>query len=166
MRIGNLLQQDLGGRRIVAGPGGLERVDERGEVLFEQVVAEVHHEVVVAEELAGDQHAVREAERFVLRDVGDRGAELRAVTETGHHLGAGVADDHAEFGDARVDHRTDAVVQDRCVGDRHELLRPGVCDRSQTGAGTASEDQGLHRGRTILADHSSGTGGAGPTPRK
>ncbi len=63
-----------GGSAPVAGRG--ERVDERGEVLLEQVVAEVHHEVLVAEELPGDQHAVGQPERLVLGDVGDRGTEL------------------------------------------------------------------------------------------
>ncbi|MEZ5295429.1 MAG: hypothetical protein R2697_03890 [Ilumatobacteraceae bacterium] len=46
----------------------LERFDERGQVLLEQVVAEVHHEVVVAEEVAGDQDAVGQPERCVLWD--------------------------------------------------------------------------------------------------
>ena len=50
-------------------PGRLEGVDEGAEVLLEQVVAEVHHEVVVAEEVPGDEHAVGEAERRVLGDV-------------------------------------------------------------------------------------------------
>ena len=125
-------------------PGVLERVDERAEVLLEQVVAEVHHEVVVAEEVAGDQHAVREAERSVLRDVRDLGAPLRAVAERRHHLVARVADDHADLGDAGGDHRLDAVEQDRLVGDRHELLGPGVGDRPQTRAGTAGQDQTFH----------------------
>ena len=36
----------------VGGPAGcLEGGDERREILFEEVVAEVHHEVVVAEEV-------------------------------------------------------------------------------------------------------------------
>ena len=52
VRVGNLLQQDLRGRRLGAGAARFERVDERAEILLEQVVAEVHHEVVVAEEVA------------------------------------------------------------------------------------------------------------------
>ena len=51
-----------GGSSPSRGPH-VERVDERGEVLLEHVVAEVHDEVVVAEEVAGDQHAVRQTER-------------------------------------------------------------------------------------------------------
>ena len=54
------------------------------EVLLQQVVAEVHHEVVPAEEVAGDQHAVGQPERRLLRDVGDLGAEVAAVTERTH----------------------------------------------------------------------------------
>ncbi len=125
--------------------GRRERVDERGQILFEQVVTQVHDEVLVAEELPGDQHAMGQPQRLVLGDVGDRGTELRAVTEAGHHLVAGVAHDHAEFGDAGSHHRMDAVVQDRRVRHRHQLLRPGVGDRPQPGAGATSQDQCLHR---------------------
>ena len=42
-------------------------VDELGDAADDEVVAEVHDEVVVAEEVAGDEHAVREAERRLLR---------------------------------------------------------------------------------------------------
>ena len=53
LRIGHLGQQDLGrGAAVGARPAAvrLEAVDELGDALAEQVVAEVHHEVVVAEE--------------------------------------------------------------------------------------------------------------------
>ena len=53
LRVGHPLQQDLRRRRVVAVSRRLERVDEGAEVLLEQVVAEVHHEVVVAEEVLG-----------------------------------------------------------------------------------------------------------------
>ena len=57
------------------------------EILLQQVVAEVHHEVVVAEEVAGDEHAVGQPERRVLGDVGDLGAEVAAVADGGADLG-------------------------------------------------------------------------------
>ena len=64
-----------------------KRVDERvRRSCCEQVVAQVHHEVVVAQELAGDEHAVGQAERGVLGDVGDLDAEGAAVADGGHHL--------------------------------------------------------------------------------
>ena len=62
MRIGNLLQQDLHGRRLVADARSFECVDEGTEILLEQVVTEIHHEVVVAEKLAGDEHAMGKTE--------------------------------------------------------------------------------------------------------
>ena len=49
------------------------------EALLEHVVAQVHHEVVITQELAGDQHAVRQAERHILRDERDRGADAPRV---------------------------------------------------------------------------------------
>ena len=73
-RVVDVREQDLRGRRLgrprrarVAGRAPREAVDEGPQVLLEHVVAEVHDEVVVAEEVAGDEHAVREAERRVLR---------------------------------------------------------------------------------------------------
>ena len=67
VRVGHLLQQDLRRRRVGSpSRAASKRVDEGAEVLLEQVVAEVHHEVVVAEEVAGDEHAVGQAERRVL----------------------------------------------------------------------------------------------------
>ncbi len=59
-------EQDLRrrrGRRPPALRAPSNSLDELGEALLEHVVAEVHHEVVVTEEVAGDQHAVGEAER-------------------------------------------------------------------------------------------------------
>ena len=80
-------------------PCGLERVDERAQVLLQHVVAEVHDEVVVAEEVARDQHAVREAERCVLRDVGDLDAEPASRRRPRLAISASrvVADDDADL---------------------------------------------------------------------
>ena len=58
-----------------------ELLDQLGDAADEEVVAEVHDEVVVAEEILGDEHAVGQAERCFLRDVGDLDAELGAVAE-------------------------------------------------------------------------------------
>ena len=70
-RIVDVREQDLRGRGCRAGFVELRaavcaapRSGRRSlQVLLEHVVAEVHDEVVVAEELARDQHAVREPER-------------------------------------------------------------------------------------------------------
>ena len=151
VRVGNPLEQDLRGGRRLGRPGGLEGADERGEVLLEQVVAEVHHEVVVAEEVAGDQHAVRKSERGVLGQVGDLGAELAAVAHRGPDLGPVSADDHADLGDPGGDHRLDPVEQDRLVGDGDQLLGPRVGDRAEPRAFAAGEDERLHRRHDTVA---------------
>ena len=122
-----------------------KRVDELLEPLLQHVVAEVHDEVVVAEVVAGDQHAVGEPERRVLAEVGDLGAPPRAVADRGHDLVGGVADDDADLLDPGLDHVLDAVEEDRLVGHRHELLGAGVGDRPEPGAGAAGEDETLHR---------------------
>ena len=59
------------GRRVC-----LEPFDEPGETVAQQVVAEIHDEVVVTQEVAGDEHAVGQAERRLLLQVGDRQAPV------------------------------------------------------------------------------------------
>ena len=72
------------GRRGLAV--GLEAVDERLDALADEVVAEVHDEVVVAEEVPGDQHAVGQSERRGLVQVGDLEAPAGPVADRGHDL--------------------------------------------------------------------------------
>ena len=144
VRIGNLLEQDLRSGRSVAKSGLLKRLYEGGEVLLEQVVAEVHHEVIVTQELMRDKHAVRQAERLVLRDVRNAHTKLAAVAHRRHDLGAGVAHDDADFDNARSRHRLNSVEQNRLVGHRDQLLRAGMGDRAQPCAGAASENECFH----------------------
>ena len=143
--IRDLLQQDLSGRRIGGRAGRLEGRDERRQILFQQVVPEVHDEVVGAEEVCCDQHAVSQSERRLLGDVRDLRSEVAAVTEGSPDLRARGPRDHADLLDAGGDHRLDAVEQDRLVGDRNELFRSRVGDRAETGALASRQDQRLHR---------------------
>ena len=53
-----------------------ELVDEAGDAIAQEVVAEIHDEVVVAEEVGRDEHAVRESERRILRDIRDFDTKL------------------------------------------------------------------------------------------
>ncbi len=124
---------------------------ELDEALLEHVVAQVHDEVVVAQEVAGDQHAVGQAERGLLRDVGDLDAPAGAVADVGHDVvGPGAADDDADLLDAGLGHRLDAVEDDRLVGDGHELLRARVGDGAEPAAGAPGEDETFH-GSDIVA---------------
>ena len=118
--------------------------------LLEHVVAQVHDEVVVAEEVAGDQHAVGEAQRIVLRDVGDLARRALPSPTASTISSAGLAHDDADLLDARLDHVVDAVEEDRLVGDGDELLGARVGDRPQAGARAAGEDEALH-GETSVA---------------
>ena len=85
-----------------------------------------------------------EAGGLVLEDVGDLGAEGGAVAGRLADLVAGLRrDDDPDLGDAGVDQRLDPVEEHGFVGHRHQLLRRGVGDRAQPGAGAAREDQSL-----------------------
>ena len=115
---------------------------EAGDPLREQVVAQVHDEGRVAEEVLGGEHRVREAGRPVLGDVGDRGAERGAVAGRLADLIAGLGRDHdADLGHARLDQRLDPVEEHGLVGDRHQLLRRGMRDRAQPRSRAAREDE-------------------------
>ncbi len=160
VRVGHRAQQDLRRRRrraaveleLVGDASVLvEAGDEVDEALLQHVVAEVHHEVVVAEEVAGDEHAVGQAERLVLRDVGDLGAEVRAVADGLTHLGPGLAGDDADVGDAGLDHVLDAVEEDGLVGDRHQLLGARVRNGAQACARAAGKNQALHKANGLAA---------------
>ncbi len=144
MRIGNLLQQDLRGRWLGGATRLFERSHESGQVLFEQVVTQVHDEVVVTEKVAGYQYAMRQTERGVLRNERDARTESRAVTERRHHFVARVADDHTDLGDAGRHHGLDSVEEDRLVGHRHELFGARVGDGPQPSPGSAGENESFH----------------------
>ena len=123
-----------------------EAVDERAQVVLEHVVAQVDDELVLAEKIVRDEHAVRQPEGRVLLDVRHLDAEQRSVADGGLDLGPGLADgdDDADVLDSGGGELLDAVEDDRLVRDRHELLRARVGDRTQAGAGAAGEDQALH----------------------
>jgi hypothetical protein len=96
-RCQRLFLPEPGGRR--PPPLCLEAGHETCEILLEEVVAEVHDEVVVAQVVAGDQHGVGEPKGGLLVDVGDLEPEGRAVTDGLLYLLAGLADDDADLAD-------------------------------------------------------------------
>ena len=155
LRVGDRLEQDLGAREPLRSPaprvGAMARSRSASNrstkslsALLEQVVAEVHHEVVRTQEVPGDQHGVGQAQRLRLGEVGDLEAPGRTVADRGPHLRRGVADDDADLLDAGVGDGLEAVEEDRLVGHRHQLLGPGVGDGPQPGAGPACEYERLH----------------------
>ena len=102
----------------------MKLLDQPADAADDEVVAEVHDEVVVGEEVGRDEHGVREAERRILPDVGDGEPERRAVADRGPDLGLRVADDDTCLHDTGVAQRLEPVEEHRLVGDRHELLWP------------------------------------------
>ncbi len=109
--------------------------------LAQQVVAEVHDEVVVAQEVAGDEHAVGKPERRLLLDIGDRQPPLRTVADGSADLCRRFPHDDAHLFDARVGHGLEAVEEDRFARDRDQLLGRGVGDGPQARPRATGEDQ-------------------------
>ena len=138
-RVRHLGQHDL---RIRPRPA--ELFDQRGDTADDEVVAEIHDEVVVTEEVSGDQHRVRQAERRFLRDVADAQPEGRAVTHRLPDGRRGVTYHHADVCDACVADGLEAVEENRLVRYREQLLGRGVRDGSEPGTRTPRQDQGFH----------------------
>ena len=86
--------EHLGEQDQRVGLVAAEGLDQPGDPVAEQVVAEVHDERGVADELLGGEHRVGEPERLRLGDVGDRGAERGAVADGLADLIAGLRRDH------------------------------------------------------------------------
>lgn len=69
--IGDPAEGELGVGALLA-----EVLDQIGDAAGDEVVPEVHQEVVFAQEVAGDEDGMGEAERFALRQVGHLETEL------------------------------------------------------------------------------------------
>ena len=123
-----------------------ELLDERNDPLRQQVVAQVHHERLTADEILGDQHRMRQAARRILRDVGDVDAPRGAVAHRGFDLRLRVADNNPQLAHARSSECLDAVEEHRLVRHRDKLLGAGERERPQARALAAAEDESLHRG--------------------
>ena len=111
----------------------------------QQVVAEVHHEGVVAEVVPGGLDRVGQALGLVLDHEGELRAPLVARAESVADLVAGFgADDHADVGDARRHQVLDHVEQVGLVGDGNQLLGAGIRQRAKPRALAAGQDQAFH----------------------
>ena len=144
LRVGHRRQEDHRVRLL-----GAERLDEAGDPVAQQVVAQVHHEWRIGQVLLGGQHGVREPEWLVLLYVGDVDPERRAVSHHRSDLAARLRrDDDPDVADAGRGHRLDAIEEHRLVRHGDELLRARVGERPQARAAAAGEDQtlqGLHQ---------------------
>src|SRR4030095_12272235 len=74
LRVWHAREQNLRGWRIAG-----EVLDELRDAFVEQVVAEIHHERIAADEALADLHRVRQASRSVLLDVHDPYTPRRSV---------------------------------------------------------------------------------------
>ena len=88
LRVRHLGQQNLCRWSLAA-----ELLDEVSDALVEQVVAQVHHERIVADEVLADLDSVGQAAWRILLDIGDAHAPPRAVAHGGTNLRVRVADD-------------------------------------------------------------------------
>ena len=121
-----------------------KRPTKSPQVLLEEVVPQVHHEVVVAQELPGYQDGVGQAQGRLLLEVGDLQAPFRPVPDRPLDLRRGVPDDDAHLLDPGAGDRLQTVEEHRFVGHRHQLLGAGVSDGPQPRPRASRKDQGLH----------------------
>lgn len=110
---------------------------------FEEVIAEVHHEGVVAEPFAGDLHRVGEPLGVILADEAEVGPVF--AVERGLHRGLGFGGDHdPDLVDAGLEEVFDGVGDDRLSGDPDDRFGSGVGEGSQPRAVPRGEDQTFH----------------------
>ncbi len=121
----------------------VDHLPERRRVRVDDVVAEDHHERLVADQAFGDEHGVAEAERLALADVrevdevgdlADLGKQIRLAARLEKRLELDVdvevvldgvlasAGDEDDVVHARGDGLLDAVLDDRLVHERQHLL--------------------------------------------
>jgi hypothetical protein len=136
--------RDGGEHDVGVRPERPELLDQRGYPAHDEVVAQVHHEVVVAQELPGDEDGMRQPQGGGLPDIGHLQAERAAVTDRRLDRRGGVADHDPDVGDPRVPDRLKAVEQDGLVRHGEQLLGRGVRDRTEPGTRTPGENQGFH----------------------
>jgi hypothetical protein len=135
---------DLGEHDVGRGPFLGEPVHDVVDAADDEVVSEIHDEVVVAEVVAGDQHGVGEPQRGLLADVGDLQAEREAVADGRLDLGMRVAHDDPDLPDPGGGDGLEPVEEHGLVGDGDELFRRGMGDRSQPSARPSGEHECFH----------------------
>ena len=144
-RVLDVLQRDRRG-----GVGVAVRLHEHGEIDVGEHVARDHEEGVV-ELRRGVAHRSRGAERRVLGRVAHPHAEVGAVAEVVADLvGEERHRDHDVVEAVQREQRDD-VLHHRLVHERDHRLGLVARERSQAGALTAREDDGLHRLRLMAS---------------
>ncbi len=133
-RIWHRGEQDLRVR-----PRRHELVDQPGNAADDEIVAEVHYKVVVAEEITGDQHGVREPERGPLPDIGDVQPELAAVADRCPYRRRGVTHHDPHVSDAGIGDGLEAVEQNGLIGHREQLFCRRMGNRPESAPGSACQ---------------------------
>ena len=141
LRLVDRRQHDLG-----VPVAGLEAADQVADAALDDVVAQEHHEAIVAQEVLADLDGVGQAQRRLLRDEGDLDPPAAAVADRLADLARIVIHAHhdADVVDAGIADRLDHPEEHRLVGHRDQLLGVGVGDGIEARAFTAAEDQTFH----------------------
>ena len=119
-------------------------MDESTQILFQEIVPEIHHEIIITEKVRGDENTVSKSEWLILRNESESRPELRTIAQSSHDFDPGVTNDHADISDARCDHGLNTVKQDWLISYWHQLFGAGMSDRSETGSSTPSQNQCFH----------------------
>ena len=116
-----------------------------------QVVAKVHDESILAEEIASGEHGVCQAKGRLLANVFNLyiAAPARAITYGGANLEMCVADDNAYIADTGRHERLDRVEENRLVGKRQQLLGASIGKRAKSGTFAAAQNQAFHRSHSF-----------------
>src|SRR5579862_6242545 len=93
-----------------------------GDTRLNEIVAQIHDEVAVAQEVTSGRNGVGESERRRLRDVGDINPPSRTVTHRSFDRRSRVAGDYSEILNSGFGDGLDPVFDHWLVCDWNELL--------------------------------------------
>ena len=126
----------------------LEFADVRAQIGVNQVVAQVHDEIIVADIGFGDFHGVGEACGGILQDKTQLGIRLfsRPLAQRDFNALARLgADDDVEISHAALVEAVHGVMQDGFVGHGNQLLGHRVGEGTQAGALATGKNQRFYR---------------------
>src|SRR5258706_7794635 len=140
-RVRHLGQHDLSVR--TADP---DLLDQRADPADDEVIPQIHDEIVITEILACDQDRMSQPARRILPEIRGTEPEGAAVADRFLDRRRSVPHHDPDVGDAGIADGLKTVEQDRLVRDGNQLLGGRVGDRAEPAPRPPRQDQGLHDG--------------------
>ena len=114
-----------------SGTARPELIDQAGDAADDEIVTQVHNEIVVAQEVTRDQDRVGQPERGFLPDIGDIEPERMAIADGPLNGRRGLTDNDPDVGNAGVPYGVKAIEQNGLIGHGNQLLGERMRNRAK-----------------------------------